>query len=148
VTQDPSTSPAPAGWYPDPSGAAALRWWDGSAWTAEEHPVTTGGHPRWRRIVAVVLVIALVAATTAAAVAVWRGSSAAVRLDTAAIEREIARVLTQQRGEPTTVDCPDDVRLEAGAVMTCTSSTADGSTGTVLVRQDNDQGDVTWRVGD
>lgn len=38
----PSPPPAPgalpAGWYPDPSGQAAQRWWDGSAWT--EH---TGG---------------------------------------------------------------------------------------------------------
>lgn len=23
----------PAGWYPDPQGQAAQRWWDGSAWT-------------------------------------------------------------------------------------------------------------------
>ena len=23
----------PAGWYPDPGGAATQRWWDGSAWT-------------------------------------------------------------------------------------------------------------------
>lgn len=23
----------PAGWYPDPSGTAAWRWWDGTAWT-------------------------------------------------------------------------------------------------------------------
>jgi hypothetical protein len=30
-----STSPAttPAGWYPDPSGAAAQRYWSGTAWT-------------------------------------------------------------------------------------------------------------------
>ena len=28
------TSPfAPAGWYPDPSGEHASRYWDGSAWT-------------------------------------------------------------------------------------------------------------------
>lgn len=24
----------PAGWYPDPAGGAAPRWWDGSAWAA------------------------------------------------------------------------------------------------------------------
>lgn len=26
-----------AGWYPDPSRRAPLRWWDGSAWTSHEH---------------------------------------------------------------------------------------------------------------
>jgi len=27
----------PAGWYPDPSDQAQLRWWDGSAWTQHTH---------------------------------------------------------------------------------------------------------------
>ncbi len=26
--------PTPAGWYPDPSGAPGLRYWDGARWTA------------------------------------------------------------------------------------------------------------------
>ena len=28
----------PAGWYPDPSGQAAKRWWDGHGWTAHTAP--------------------------------------------------------------------------------------------------------------
>jgi phosphate starvation-inducible membrane PsiE len=37
---------APAGWYADPHGAPALRWWDGANWT--DHLATTGG-PAARR---------------------------------------------------------------------------------------------------
>ena len=29
----------PAGWYPDPSGAQQLRWWDGTQWTAHFAPL-------------------------------------------------------------------------------------------------------------
>jgi hypothetical protein len=29
----PAGAPVPAGWYPDPSGAYATRYWDGHAWT-------------------------------------------------------------------------------------------------------------------
>jgi hypothetical protein len=33
--------PPPPGWYPDPGGAAPLRWWDGQAWTS----ATSAGMP-------------------------------------------------------------------------------------------------------
>jgi hypothetical protein len=29
----PNPAMAPAGWYPDASGQARLRWWDGAQWT-------------------------------------------------------------------------------------------------------------------
>ena len=29
----------PPSWYPDPSDAARLRWWDGSQWTEHLHPL-------------------------------------------------------------------------------------------------------------
>lgn len=28
----------PAGWYPDPSGVAGTRWWDGAQWTSHAQP--------------------------------------------------------------------------------------------------------------
>ncbi len=30
-----------AGWYPDPDGAATLRWWDGQVWTENRQPCVT-----------------------------------------------------------------------------------------------------------
>ncbi len=146
MTDEREAPAAPAGWYPDPAGIAALRWWDGTSWTDEVHAEPARRTPTWRRAVALALVVVLVLATGAAALAVWGGTRAAVRLDTAVVEREVARVLTQQQGVPVTVECPDDVLLEEGAVMSCRTSTADGSVGTVVVRQDNAEGDVTWRL--
>jgi hypothetical protein len=32
-----------AGWHPDPSDPAFLRWWDGSTWTDERQPVPPQG---------------------------------------------------------------------------------------------------------
>jgi hypothetical protein len=32
------SSQAPAGWYPDPSGAPGQRWWDGGAWSTNVAP--------------------------------------------------------------------------------------------------------------
>ena len=35
---DETPAMAPRGWYPDPAGSAAWRWWDGAAWTDDLHP--------------------------------------------------------------------------------------------------------------
>ena len=35
----------PPGWFADPWGLAELRWWDGSAWTANTHPQVLGDRP-------------------------------------------------------------------------------------------------------
>jgi Protein of unknown function (DUF2510) len=38
--EEPSmtTQAPPAGWYPDPAGTAARRWWDGQTWAATVEP--------------------------------------------------------------------------------------------------------------
>jgi len=33
-----ATPPVPPGWYPDPHGAPAQRWWDGAQWSAQTAP--------------------------------------------------------------------------------------------------------------
>jgi hypothetical protein len=38
-------STAAPGWYPDPSGQAAWRYWDGSAWTAHQSPGAPAASP-------------------------------------------------------------------------------------------------------
>ena len=39
---DPAVPSTPAGWYPDPSGGAQRRWWDGAQWTDHlETPYST-----------------------------------------------------------------------------------------------------------
>jgi len=39
--QAPAAAAAvPAGWYPDPSGQAPQRYWDGAAWTGHTAPGT------------------------------------------------------------------------------------------------------------
>jgi len=45
MSQRTAVPTVPAGWYPDPTGSATSRWWDGSAWTEhlqrEPSPVPT-----------------------------------------------------------------------------------------------------------
>jgi hypothetical protein len=36
------TKPPPPGWYRDPAGSSALRWWDGHQWTAHIAPPAPG----------------------------------------------------------------------------------------------------------
>ena len=37
MSETPQNAPV-AGWYPDPSDATRLRWWDGAQWTASQQP--------------------------------------------------------------------------------------------------------------
>src|SRR5688572_22566991 len=38
---------APAGWYPEPSGAEGQRWWDGTGWTDYATPLVAPPQPAY-----------------------------------------------------------------------------------------------------
>lgn len=45
MTSDAQSSTVPAGWYADPSGLPAQRWWDGGQWTSHVQPAATAVPP-------------------------------------------------------------------------------------------------------
>jgi Domain of unknown function (DUF4333) len=84
-----------------------------------------------------------------AAIAVAGGLLAACTstINTQELEQQIARELEAQTGvTPSSVTCPDDVPAEAGGRFECTVTADDGSTATVSVVQEDDQGNVRWEV--
>ena len=80
-----------------------------------------------------------------AATLVLSGCSRVV--DTDELEAQISSELQRQAGvTPTSVDCPDDVPAEAGGTFTCTATADDGSTATIEVVQQDDEGNLNWEV--
>jgi hypothetical protein len=68
-------------------------------------------------------------------------------VNTDGLEQQIAAELEAQAGvTPSSVDCPDDVEAEAGGTFTCTATADDGSTATITVTQQDDQGNLSWEV--
>lgn len=87
-------------------------------------------------------------AITAALLAVVALACSAT-LDTDSLAQQILTGIEDQAGvDITSVECPDDVPVEAGATFECSVTAADGTSGTVTVTQSDDQGNVTWEVTD
>ncbi|WP_300267346.1 DUF805 domain-containing protein [Microbacterium sp.] len=71
----------PANWYPDPSGAQFLRYWDGTAWTAHTRPMPQVAAPSGAHTTAVAtmhqpaapMVLYPQTSGVAAPIGVWRG---------------------------------------------------------------------------
>ncbi len=68
-------------------------------------------------------------------------------LDGSSIQGQISDGLAQQVGGTWTVTCPDSVDVKVGGTFTCEAKSEDGQSVTVDVKQDDDQGNVTWSVG-
>ena len=67
-------------------------------------------------------------------------------VNTQKAEDEISKGIEQQTGVAVTVSCPSDVPAEAGGQFACTATAADGKTGTVMVLQKDDQGNISWEL--
>jgi hypothetical protein len=72
--------------------------------------------------------------------------SAGGNLDIGGLEEEIASGIEDQTGTAVTVDCPDEVKIEAGNTFDCTATDESGTTGTVRVTQKDDEGNVEWEL--
>lgn len=65
-------------------------------------------------------------------------------LDADTGESSIKSVIEQQTGaDVSSVDCPDDVKVEKGKSFTCEATGADGTKVTIDVEQTNDKGDIS-----
>lgn len=72
------------------------------------------------------------------------GSGSSTILDTEKVERAIEQSIAQQRHIKATVSCPAGTHQKKGLTFTCTATFARGSA-PFLVRQTDDNGDVTYR---
>lgn len=67
-------------------------------------------------------------------------------LNTDALEDEIVTGIQEQADVAVTVDCPDDIKIEEGNEFTCTAEDDQGTTHTIDITQDDDEGNVSWEV--
>jgi hypothetical protein len=72
--------------------------------------------------------------------------SAGRTLDTQELEGEIATGLSEQTGITATIECPEDVPLEQGNEFECTAQAEDGTTAQIAVTQNDNEGNVSWRL--
>ena len=83
------------------------------------------------------------------AVLALAGAACTQTLDRVSLETTLTEQLEEELDETgITVECPDDVEVEAGAVFECSGTSADGATMTVEVTQQDDEGSVEWRIVD
>lgn len=69
-------------------------------------------------------------------------------LDVAGLESTLKSQLEERESQTiTSVDCPDEINVEQGATVECTA-TGNDTTWTIQVVQQDDQGNVTWKIVD
>jgi len=90
----------------------------------------------------------LAAILIAAALAGCDGALTVTRfLDVDRLETTLTEGLEEQTGVVIeSVECPNEVAMEAGNEVECTATDDQGNTGTIIVTQDDDEGNITWRL--
>jgi hypothetical protein len=69
------------------------------------------------------------------------------KLDTAKAENAIAQGISQQTGaQGVSVDCPKQVKIQAGSTFYCRAKAADGRQAPVRVTQKDDKGNINWKL--
>ncbi|MGQ0609404.1 MAG: DUF4333 domain-containing protein [Chloroflexota bacterium] len=91
---------------------------------------------------------ALIFTIAAVALAGCGGSLTVTRyIDVDRLESTLADGLTEQTGATIeSVECPEEIAMEAGNEFECTATDDQGNTGIVTVTQDDDQGSITWKL--
>jgi Domain of unknown function (DUF4333) len=68
-------------------------------------------------------------------------------LDTTNLRTKLASHLKTELGSTSiAVHCPSNVRVHAGATFTCTATDGSGLNLTLLITQENDSGNVSWKI--
>ena len=101
----PSSTPIPAGWYPDPAGSFQQRWWTGQSWTndfAQYRPTLVHAAPAQPSPAAATVVAP--AASSAAYLSQQAAATATASAAGAAPQAAYAPTQTLTREQPATVD--------------------------------------------
>jgi hypothetical protein len=69
-------------------------------------------------------------------------------LDTPGLEDQVKTRIEKLGETGMTVECPDDIKVKAGATFECTATGPSGTTATIEVTQTDDQGHLTWKIID
>lgn len=60
------------------------------------------------------------------------------------VQDKLQQGMAEQLGGTYVVTCPSEIPLSAGSTFSCEAVGDDGSTGTITVTQEDDQGNLTW----
>lgn len=95
----------------------------------------------WRRPGSLALILTVVMGGCGGTLTVTR------YIDVDRLETTLTDGLTEQTGAAIeSVECPDEIAMEAGDEFECTATDDQGNTGVVTVTQDDDQGNITWKL--